>query len=139
MSEEKQEVRLELLQITSKVVAAQVQGRDVTSKELNEMFQVAFDAVSGIYFSEEAVGQERPEPAVPIEDSIQGEYIVCLEDGKKMKMMRRHLMTAYGMTPDEYRERWGLSADYPMTSPEYSKRRSGLAKQIGLGKHRKKG
>lgn len=73
-------------------------------------------------------------PAVPIEDSVQSDYIVCLEDGKKLKMLKRHLKTAYNMTPDAYRERWGLGADYPMTAPSYAEKRSALAKEFGLGR-----
>jgi predicted transcriptional regulator len=76
---------------------------------------------------------ERPAPAVPIKKSVTPEYIVCLEDGKKLKMLKRHLKTAYDMTPDEYRQRWGLPHDYPMVAPNYAKHRSSLAKKIGLG------
>jgi predicted transcriptional regulator len=78
----------------------------------------------------------KPTPAVPIKKSISPDFIVCLEDGKKMKMLKRHLKTAYGMTPEQYRERWGLSFDYPMVSPNYAKKRSLLAKQTGLGTRR---
>ena len=76
---------------------------------------------------------ERPTPAVPVKKSVTPDHIVCLEDGKKLKMLKRHLKTAYNMTPEEYRERWGLSPDYPMVAPNYAKQRSKLAKQIGLG------
>jgi len=76
---------------------------------------------------------ERPEPAVPIKKSVNPDFIVCLEDGKKLKMLKRHLMTAYNMTPEAYRERWSLPPDYPMVAPNYARRRSRLAKDIGLG------
>jgi predicted transcriptional regulator len=76
---------------------------------------------------------ERPQPAVPIKKSIHADYIVCLEDGKKLKMLKRHLKTAYNMTPETYRERWGLASDYPMVAPNYARQRSRLAKEIGLG------
>ncbi len=76
----------------------------------------------------------KPEPAVPIKQSVKPEYIVCLEDGKKLKMLKRHLRTAYNMSPDEYRKKWGLPRDYPMTAPNYAKQRSQLAKKIGLGR-----
>src|SRR5690606_21523254 len=76
---------------------------------------------------------ERPQPAVPIKKSVTPDYIVCLEDGKKLKMLKRHLKTAYNMSPEEYRERWGLPADYPMVAPNYAQQRSKLAKEIGLG------
>jgi predicted transcriptional regulator len=76
---------------------------------------------------------ERPQPAVPIKKSVFPDYIVCLEDGKKLKMLKRHLMSAYNMTPDQYRERWQLGPDYPMVAPNYAQHRSTLAKKIGLG------
>lgn len=79
------------------------------------------------------VSADRPQPVVPIKKSVTPEYIVCLEDGKKLKMLKRHLKTAYDMSPEEYRERWGLPADYPMVAPNYAKQRSRLAKDIGLG------
>ncbi|MGI4960053.1 MAG: MucR family transcriptional regulator, partial [Janthinobacterium lividum] len=78
--------------------------------------------------------QARPEPAVPVKRSVFADYIVCLEDGKKMKMLKRHLMTSYGLTPQAYRERWGLPPDYPMVAPSYADKRSALAKSIGLGR-----
>ena len=81
----------------------------------------------------EAPPAERPQPAVPIKKSVHADYIVCLEDGKKLKMLKRHLKTAYNMTPESYRERWGLGADYPMVAPNYARQRSRLAKEIGLG------
>jgi predicted transcriptional regulator len=80
-----------------------------------------------------AASENRPEPAVPVRRSVSADYIVCLEDGKKLKMLKRHLKTSYNLTPEQYRERWGLSADYPMVAPNYAKQRSRLAKQIGLG------
>jgi predicted transcriptional regulator len=83
--------------------------------------------------------QERPEPAVAIKKSVTADYIVCLEDGKKLKMLKRHLKTAYNMTPDEYRERWGLASDYPMVAPSYAAQRSTLAKKIGLGTRARRG
>jgi predicted transcriptional regulator len=76
---------------------------------------------------------ERPQPAVPIKKSVFPDYIICLEDGKKLKMLKRHLKTAYNLAPEEYRERWGLASDYPMVAPTYAKHRSNLAKKIGLG------
>jgi predicted transcriptional regulator len=81
--------------------------------------------------------EARPDPAVPVRKSVTPEYIVCLEDGKKLKMLKRHLKTSYNLTPDQYRERWGLGADYPMVAPNYAKQRSKLAKQIGLGTARR--
>jgi predicted transcriptional regulator len=80
-----------------------------------------------------AAPPERPQPAVPLKKSVNADYIVCLEDGKKLKMLKRHLKTAYNMTPEAYRERWGLAPDYPMVAPNYARQRSRLAKEIGLG------
>jgi predicted transcriptional regulator len=82
---------------------------------------------------------ERPQPAVPIKKSVNPDYLVCLEDGKKLKMLKRHLKTAYDLTPEQYRERWGLGSDYPMVAPNYAKQRSRLAKEIGLGTRARKG
>ncbi|MDG3444644.1 MucR family transcriptional regulator [Nitrospirillum amazonense] len=84
----------------------------------------------------EPVPVAKPTPAVPIRKSVTPEYIICLEDGKRLKMLKRHLRTAYGMSPDDYRTKWGLPSDYPMVAPEYAEARSGLAKQIGLGRNR---
>ncbi len=86
--------------------------------------------------SNAAQSADRPQPAVPIKRSITPDFLICLEDGKKLKMLKRHLKTAYNMTPAEYRERWGLPADYPMVAPSYAERRSKLAKDIGLGTSR---
>lgn len=80
-----------------------------------------------------SLAADRPQPAVPIKKSVQPDHIICLEDGKKLKMLKRHLKTAYNMSPDDYRERWGLPADYPMVAPNYAEKRSRLAKDIGLG------
>ena len=82
--------------------------------------------------------RRRPEPAVSIRSSIKPDYVVCLEDGKKLKMLKRHLMTHYNMTPDQYRQKWGLNADYPMVAPNYAEQRRALAKKIGLGTKRKR-
>ncbi len=94
--------------------------------------------ISTVHQALAALGPEeaaaKPKPAVPIKQSVKPEYIVCLEDGKKLKMLKRHLKTAYNMTPDDYRKRWGLPRDYPMTAPNYAKQRSVLAKKIGLGR-----
>ncbi|MBP2293822.1 putative transcriptional regulator [Azospirillum rugosum] len=89
--------------------------------------------------TEPVVTEERPQPAVPIKKSVTPDYIVCLEDGKKLKMLKRHLKTAYNMSPEEYRDRWGLPADYPMVAPNYARQRSSLAKQIGLGTRARRG
>jgi len=87
---------------------------------------------------EEPAQVDRPQPAVSVKKSVTPDYIICLEDGKKLKMLKRHLKTAYNMTPEEYRQRWGLPSDYPMVAPNYASQRRNLAKKIGLGTKRKK-
>ncbi len=122
-----------LITLTSDIVAAHVSNNDVAVTEVPELITSVFGALSSL----DGTGgkeEEPPEPAVPIRSSVKKDYIVCLEDGKKMKMLKRHLMTAYGMTPDEYRQRWNLPSDYPMVAPSYAEKRRELAKKIGLGR-----
>lgn len=127
----------ELLQLTSDIVAAHVSNNSVPSSELSGL-------IEQVYRTLEQVGKapepevDKPIPAVSIKKSVNPDYLVCLEDGKKLKMLKRHLKTAYDMTPEEYRERWGLPSDYPMVAPNYAKQRSKLAKDIGLGRRSKK-
>ncbi len=123
--------QLELLELTSEIVSAHASNNAVSSSELPELIKTVFATLSGLINN--AGHAERPEPAVDIKKSISPDYIVCLEDGKKLKMLKRHLSTSYGMSPEEYRERWGLPGDYPMVAPNYAKKRSSLAKKIGLG------
>lgn len=125
--------REELLALTSEIVSSYVANNTLPAAEIPEVIEQVFKTLSSVG-SENALHADRPKPAVPIKKSVMPDYIVCLEDGKKLKMLKRHLKTAYGMTPEEYRERWGLPADYPMVAPEYAKKRSALAKDIGLGK-----
>lgn len=128
----------ELLSLTTEIVAAHVANNSVPLHDLPQL-------IAEVYKSLASVGtlppqEERAQPAVPVKRSVTPDYIVCLEDGKKLKMLKRHLKTAYNMTPEEYRERWQLAPDYPMVAPNYAKHRSALAKKIGLGtKARKKG
>lgn len=132
----------DLLSLTTEIVSAHVSNNTVPQADISGLIERIYRTLSGLGGSDTGVSSfsDRPAPAVPVKKSITPDYIICLEDGKKMKMLKRHLMSAYNMTPDEYRERWGLSADYPMTAPNYAKRRSALAKTIGLGtkKGRKK-
>ncbi len=125
------EQRRELLQHTSTIVAAHVANNPIAAAELPSVIATVHQALATLGPEEPA---PKPRPAVPIKQSVTPDYIICLEDGKKQKMLKRHLKTAHSMSPDEYRERWGLPRDYPLVSPNYAKRRSQLAKKIGLGR-----
>jgi predicted transcriptional regulator len=124
----------EILILTSEIVSAYVSNNTLPAGDIPRVIEQVYKSLSGLGAGEGSALADRPQPAVPIKRSITPDYLICLEDGKKMKMLKRHLNTAYGMTPDEYRERWGLPADYPMVAPNYAKQRSKLAKDIGLGK-----
>lgn len=121
----------ELLSLTTDIVSAHVSNNTVAVNDLPMLIQEVFKTLSNV--GTVAPAPERPQPAVPIKKSVTPDYIICLEDGKKLKMLKRHLKTAYDMTPEEYRERWGLPSDYPMVAPNYAEHRSNLAKKIGLG------
>ena len=121
----------ELLEHTTRIVAAQVANNPIAVTDVPGLISTVHQALATLGPEEPA---PRPEPAVPIKQSVKPEYIVCLDDGKKLKMLKRHLRTAYNMTPDDYRKRWGLPRDYPMVAPNYAKQRSALAKKIGLGR-----
>jgi len=123
----------ELLALTSEIVSSYVSNNTLPASEIPSVIEQVFKTLSTVD-QETSLHADRPKPAVPIKKSITPDYIVCLEDGKKLKMLKRHLKTAYNMTPEAYRERWGLPSDYPMVAPEYAKKRSALAKDIGLGK-----
>ena len=127
---------VDLLNMTSEIVSAHVSNNQVDVTDLTRVIKQVHSALAEICGQRPSLG-ERPEPAVAIKKSIHDDYVICLEDGKKLKMLKRHLKTAYNMTPEQYRERWGLSADYPMVAPNYAKQRSGLAVKIGLGRKRK--
>jgi predicted transcriptional regulator len=125
----------ELLTLTVDIVASHVSNNGVPVSELPQLIQHVYTALAELG-KEAAPVAEKPQPAVPIRKSITPDYIFCLEDGKKLKMLKRHLKTAYDMTPDQYRERWGLASDYPMVAPNYAEQRRDLAKKIGLGTSR---
>jgi predicted transcriptional regulator len=128
----------QLISLTADIVSAHVSNNSVAVNDLPSLIQnvhVALAALSG----SEAQPQKKQEPAVSIRASVKPDFIVCLEDGKKLKMLKRHLMTHYGMTPEEYRQKWGLPADYPMVAPNYAEQRRSLAKSIGLGTTRRRG
>jgi len=126
----------QILQLATQIISSYVSNNNVNISDLPSFMASVYQNLSRLDQSGN-VSEIRPDPAVPIRKSITPDFIICLEDGKKLKMLKRHLKTAYNMTPDQYRERWGLSADYPMVAPNYAKQRSSLAKQIGLGTGRK--
>ena len=126
-----------LLTLTADIVAAHVSNNSVAVNDLPVLIQNVHSALNGLGTPAEEP-QAKLEPAVSIRSSIKPDYIVCLEDGKKLKMLKRHLMTHYNMTPDEYRQKWGLNADYPMVAPNYAEQRRTLAKKIGLGTKRRR-
>ena len=118
------------LKLVTEIVSAFVSNNSVSNKQIP-------DLITSVHQTLKNVDEKPPEilkPAVPIKQSVKPDYIVCLEDGKKLKMLKRHLTTAHDMTVGEYRERWGLSRDYPLVAPNYAKQRSALAKKIGLGR-----
>ncbi len=123
--------RGELLALTTEIVASHISNNDVPVSELPQLIKQIYGTLSDL--SSETDALAAPQPAVSIKKSVTPDYIVCLEDGKKLKMLKRHLMTSYKLTPDQYRKRWGLPADYPMVAPNYALQRSQLAKKIGLG------
>jgi len=128
-----------LLTLTADIVAAHVSNNSVAVNDLPQLIANVHGALSSLA-SSTAVPEVRPEPKVSIRSSVKPDYIVCLEDGKRMKMLKRHLRTDHQMTPDDYRQKWGLNSDYPLVAPNYAETRRTLAKSIGLGtKPRKTG
>ncbi len=126
----------ELLQWTSTIVSSHVSNNPVAQSDLPSLIKTVFETLHDLSAEEPEEPEEELKPAVPIKRSVTDDYIVCLEDGKKLKMLKRHLKSAYNMTPEEYRSRWGLAADYPMVAPSYAQKRQELAKKIGLGRNR---
>jgi len=122
----------DILSLTAEIASAHVSHNSVPANGVPSLIQEVYRTLTSIERGPAPV-PERPEPAVPVKKSITPDYIICLEDGKKLKMLKRHLKTSFNLTPDQYRERWGLGADYPMVAPRYAKHRSSLAKKIGLG------
>ena len=122
-----------LITLTSDIVAAHLSNNSVSVDEVPALITSIYGALASLG-QVVVVPEKMPEPAVSIRTSIKPDYIVCLEDGKKLKMLKRHLMTHYNLTPDQYRARWGLASDYPMVAPNYAEKRRELAKKIGLGR-----
>jgi predicted transcriptional regulator len=128
----------DLLSLTTEIVAAHVSNNTVPLSDLPQLIEQVYKTLSNAGIEPPPV-VERPQPAVAIKKSVTPDYLICLEDGKKLKMLKRHLKTAYNMTPEEYRDRWQLPSDYPMVAPNYANQRSALAKEIGLGTRARRG
>jgi predicted transcriptional regulator len=125
----------DLTALTAEITAGYLRGNRLPAAGIPEVISLVHDALRQL--GQPAVPEKEPQrPAVPIRKSVTAEYIVCLEDGRKLKMLKRHLRSTYGMTPDEYRAKWNLPADYPMVAPAYAEKRSEFAKAIGLGRSR---
>lgn len=124
----------DILRITSEIVSSFVSNNAVTTDTLPEVIRSVYRTMSSLSGAADVRSEEKLKPAVPVSKSVTEDYIVCLEDGRKLKMLKRYLRSRYDMSPDEYRRRWNLPADYPMVAPSYTERRSEFAKKIGLGK-----
>jgi len=124
--------RQALLPMVTEIVAAHLSNNTVPVGDIPRLINEVYGALTGLGAGSPVVALSQ-EPAVPIKKSVQADHIICLEDGKKLKMLKRHLRTVYGLSPEQYREKWNLPADYPMVAPNYAKKRSSLARQIGLG------
>ena len=127
----------ELVELTAEIVSAYVSNNTVVASDLPSVIHNVFDALSRAYASSGQPAREELKPAVPIKRSVTPDHIVCLEDGKKFKSLKRHLRTHYDLSPEDYREKWGLPHDYPMVAPNYAAARSDLAKRMGLGQRRR--
>jgi predicted transcriptional regulator len=126
------------MEMTAKIVSAYVGNNSVPSSEIGNLISQVHAALKRVSGGQPLTATEPLKPAVPVKRSISSEYIVCLEDGKKFKSLKRHLRTQYNMTPEQYREKWALPPDYPMVAPNYAAARSQLAKQMGLGQQRRR-
>ena len=124
----------ELLSLTTEIVASHLSNNTVAVSDIPQLIKLVYGTLSTQGREEEKEIPEKPVPVVPVKKSVMPDYIICLEDGKKLKMLKRHLKTRYNMTPEEYRKRWGLPDDYPMVAPAYAELRSAMAKENGLGR-----
>ncbi|MGQ0741577.1 MAG: MucR family transcriptional regulator [Alphaproteobacteria bacterium] len=134
VSEEERLKSDDILRLTSEIVAAYLRNNPVPASEVPAMIKNVHATLGGLAESIRGEGAPAQKPAVPVKRSVTPEHIICLEDGKKLKMLKRYLRSNYNMTPEEYRAKWGLPADYPMVAPNYAKQRSEFAKKIGLGR-----
>jgi len=126
------------IELAADIVSAYVSNNSVPAADLPALIGDVYNALLRVGSSAPAAPLEPPKPAVAVKKSVTTDYIICLEDGKKFKSLKRHLRTQYGLSPEEYREKWGLPPDYPMVAPNYAKARSNLAKQMGLGQQRRR-
>jgi len=137
-SEDTELTKAELLEMAADIVSAYVSNNEVKADSLPNLIESVYASIEGLAKAEADIDTgPAPEPAVPIEDSLTDDHLICLEDGQKFQSLKRHLRVKYNMTPEAYREKWGLPRDYPMVAPNYAKRRSALAKKTGLGKNRR--
>lgn len=127
----------DVMKMAVDIVSAYVSNNPLPSIQITEVIRSVYGALDALGSSDAEVREEAPKPAVPVKKSVTPDYLICLEDGKKLKMLKRHLRTNYGMTPDEYKAKWGLPADYPIVAPNYASQRSEFAKKIGLGRKTK--
>ena len=130
--------KTQLMEMTTDIVSSFVSKNKMAVTELSVLISQVHSALTAAVKGKSEAEPVKREPAVPIKSSVKPDYIICLEDGKKFKSLKRHLKSSFGMTPDEYRKKWGLSYDYPMVAPAYAAKRSELAKSMGLGKMRQK-
>ena len=129
----------DFIELTADIVSAYVSNNSVPASDLPALISEVHSALSRVIGGAAPVVQaEAPKPAIPVKKSITADYLICLEDGKKFKSLKRHLRTQYNMSPEQYREKWGLPADYPMVAPNYAAARSDLAKKMGLGQQRRR-
>ncbi len=129
--------KTELVELAAEIVSAYVSNNTVVAAELPNVIGSVFDALNQAASNSVQPAREELKPAVPLKKSVTPDYIICLEDGKKFKSLKRHLRTHYDLSPEEYREKWGLPHDYPMVAPNYAAARSALAKRMGLGQRRR--
>jgi predicted transcriptional regulator len=129
----------EILRMTAEVVSAYLSNNLLPANQISEVIQTVHTSLNSLGAGRTDTAVEPPKPAVPVKKSVTADYIICLEDGKKLKMLKRHLRSTYNMTPDEYRTKWGLPSDYPMVAPSYAQQRSEFAKKIGLGRNSGRG
>ncbi len=129
----------DLVRMAAEIAAAYVSANPVQAQDLPALIRIVHSTLLEVSGATVKASDSVPEPAVAIKKSVTADFIICLEDGKKFKSLKRHLRTRYAMTPDEYRSKWGLAHDYPMVAPNYAKERSNLAKRMGLGQTRKSG